>query len=155
MRAIRTGLVDAVQVIYNIFDQNPEDELFPVCEELNIGVIARVPLDEGSLGGKMTRDTTFPEGDWRRGYFNAENLRRTLDRVDAIQADLPAGMTLPDAAIRFILSHPAVSTLIAGMRKESHVRGNLALSDVGGLHPELLAKLRKHRWERKPAPWSD
>jgi aryl-alcohol dehydrogenase-like predicted oxidoreductase len=155
IRAIRTGLVDAVQVIYNIFDQNPEDELFPVCEELNIGVIARVPLDEGSLGGKLTRDTTFPEGDWRRGYFNAENLRQTLDRVDAIQADLPPGITLPDAAIRFILSHPAVSTLIAGMRKEAHVRGNLALSDAGGLDADLLTKMRRHRWERKPAPWSD
>ena len=155
IRAIRTGLVDAVQVIYNIFDQNPEDELFPVCEELNIGVIARVPLDEGSLGGKMTRDTTFPEGDWRRGYFNAENLRQTLDRVDQVQADLPDGMALPDAAIRFILSHPAVSTLIAGMRKEAHVRGNLALSDSGGLDAELLPKMRRHRWERQPAPWSD
>jgi aryl-alcohol dehydrogenase-like predicted oxidoreductase len=155
IRAIRTGLVDAVQVIYNIFDQNPEDELFPVCEEYNVGVIARVPLDEGSLGGKMTRDTTFPEGDWRTGYFNAENLRQTLDRVDRVQADLPAGMALPDAAIRFILAHPAVSTLIAGMRKETHVRGNLALSDAGGLDAELLAKMRKHRWERKPAPWSD
>jgi aryl-alcohol dehydrogenase-like predicted oxidoreductase len=153
--AIRTGLVDAVQVIYNIFDQNPEDELFPVCEELNIGVIARVPLDEGSLGGKMTRETTFPEGDWRRGYFNAENLRQTLDRVDRVQADLPDGIALPDAAIRFILSHPAVSTLIAGMRKEAHVRGNLALSDAGGLDAELLAKMRRHRWERQPAPWSD
>lgn len=155
IRAIRAGLVDAVQVIYNIFDQNPEDELFPVCEELNIGVIARVPLDEGSLGGKMTRETTFPEGDWRRGYFNAENLRQTMDRVDAIRADLPDGMTLPEAAIRFILAHPAVSTLIAGMRKEAHVRGNLALSDAGGLDADLIAKMRKHRWERKPAPWSD
>jgi aryl-alcohol dehydrogenase-like predicted oxidoreductase len=155
IRAIRTGLVDAVQVIYNIFDQNPEDELFPVCEELNIGVIARVPLDEGSLGGKMTRETTFAEGDWRRGYFNAENLRQTLDRVDRVQADLPDGMALPDAAIRFILSHPAVSTLIAGMRKEAHVRGNLALSDAGGLDATLLAKMRRHRWERQPAPWSD
>lgn len=155
IRAIHTGLVDAVQVIYNIFDQNPEDELFPVCEELNIGVIARVPLDEGSLGGKMTRDTTFPEGDWRRGYFNAENLRQTMDRIDAIKADLPHGITLPDAAIRFILAHPAVSTLIAGMRKEAHVRGNLALSDAGGLDADLIAMMRKHRWERKPAPWSD
>jgi aryl-alcohol dehydrogenase-like predicted oxidoreductase len=155
IRAIRTGLVDAVQVIYNIFDQNPEDELFPVCEELNIGVIARVPLDEGSLGGKMTRETTFAEGDWRRGYFNAENLRQTLDRVDRVQADLPDGMALPDAAIRFILSHPAVSTLIAGMRKEAHVRGNLALSDAGGLDATLLAMMRRHRWERQPAPWSD
>jgi aryl-alcohol dehydrogenase-like predicted oxidoreductase len=155
LRAIRTGLVDTVQVIYNIFDQNPEDELFPVCEEYNIGVIARVPLDEGSLGGKMTRATAFPESDWRHTYFNAENLRNTMDRVDRLREDLPAGMTLPELAIRFILAHKAVSTIIVGMRREEHVRGNLALSDAGGLDPERISALRRHRWERTPAPWSD
>lgn len=155
IRAIRKGLVDAVQVIYNVFDQNPEDELFPVCAEYNIGVIARVPLDEGSLGGKMTRETKFPAGDWRAGYFNAKNLSETMDRVDALRGDLPEGMTLPDAAIRFILANPVVSTIIVGMRKEQHVRGNLALSDAGGLDAAEMERLRKHRWERKPAPWSD
>lgn len=155
IRAIRTGLVDAVQVIYNVFDQNPEDELFPVCQELNIGVIARVPLDEGSLGGKMTRETTFPEGDWRKGYFNPDNLSQTLDRVDRLRVDLPPAMPLPEAALRFILSHPAVSTIIAGMRKDAHVRGNLALSDAGGLDANLVCRLRRHRWERKPTPWSN
>lgn len=155
IRAIQTGLVDSVQVIYNIFDQNPEDELFPICREHNIGVIARVPLDEGSLGGKMTRETTFPAGDWRAGYFNPENLRTTMDRVDRVREDLPQGMPLPEAAIRFILSEPAVSTIIVGMRKEEHVRGNLALSDAGGLAAPQLGTMRKHRWERKPAPWSD
>ena len=155
IEAIRTGLVDAVQVIYNLFDQNPEDELFPVCQELNVGVIARVPLDEGSLGGKMTRDTTFPDGDWRKGYFNQKNLNATMDRVDRLREDLPPGMTLPELAIRYILSHPAVSTIIVGMRKEEHVRGNLALSDAGGLDPALVANLNKHRWDRSPAPWSD
>ena len=155
IRAIRTGLVDCVQVIYNLFDQNPEDELFPVCQEYNVGVIARVPLDEGSLGGKMTRETTFPEGDWRAGYFNAENLRATMDRVDRIREDLPEGMSLAEAAIRFILSNPVVSTMIVGMRKEAHVRGNLALSDAGGLDAGVVARMRKHRWDRKPAPWSD
>lgn len=155
LRAIRTGLVDTVQVIYNVFDQNPEDELFPVCRELNIGVIARVPLDEGSLGGKMTRETKFPAGDWRAGYFNAKNLSETMDRVDRIRQDLPKGMTLPEAAIRFILADPVVSTIIVGMRKEEHVRGNLALSDAGGLDAALMERMRKHRWERKPASWSD
>jgi aryl-alcohol dehydrogenase-like predicted oxidoreductase len=155
IQAIRTGLVDAVQVIYNVFDQNPEDELIPVCEEYEVGVIARVPLDEGSLGGKMTRETTFPAGDWRAGYFNPENLRQTLDRVDQVREDLPAGMALPEAALRFILAHPAVSTIIAGMRKPEHVRGNLALSDAGGLDAGLMEKMRRHRWERQPAPWSD
>jgi aryl-alcohol dehydrogenase-like predicted oxidoreductase len=155
IRAIRTGLVDAVQVIYNVFDQNPEDELFPVCQELNIGVIARVPLDEGSLGGKMTRDTTFPDGDWRKGYFNPKNLNATLDRVDRLREDLPSGMTLPELAIRFILSNPVVSTIIVGMRKEEHVRGNLALSDAAALDADVILKMRKHRWDRSPAPWSD
>lgn len=155
IRALRTGLVDAVQVIYNVFDQNPEDELFPVCEELNIGVIARVPLDEGSLGGKMTRETTFPEGDWRRGYFNPKNLNETMDRVDRLRAEVPAGMTLPEMALRFILGHRAVSTIIVGMRQPEHVRANLALSDEGALDAGLAEKLRKHRWERHPAPWSD
>jgi aryl-alcohol dehydrogenase-like predicted oxidoreductase len=155
IQAIRTGLVDAVQVIYNVFDQNPEDELFPVCEEYEVGVIARVPLDEGSLGGKMTRETTFPAGDWRAGYFNPENLRQTLDRVDQVREDLPTGMALPDAALRFILAHSVVSTIIAGMRKPEHVRGNLALSDAGGLDAGLMEKMRRHRWERQPAPWSD
>ncbi|HTV83137.1 MAG TPA: aldo/keto reductase [Acidobacteriaceae bacterium] len=155
IRAIRTGLVDTVQVIYNVFDQNPEDQLFPVCRQHNVGVIARVPLDEGSLGGKMTRDTVFPEGDWRARYFNPGNLSATLARVDRLRADLPTGLSLPDAALRFILAEPAVSTIIVGMRKEAHVRSNLALSDAGPLDPALTSRLRDHRWERRPAPWSD
>jgi len=150
MRALRTGLVDVVQVVYNVFDQNPEDELFPACQELNIGVIARVPLDEGSLSGKLTAETTFPENDWRSKYFNAENLGNTLARVEQLKKLLPASVTLPEMAIRYILSHPAVSTTIAGMRRPQHVRQNLAASDAGPLPPELLAALKKHRWERKP-----
>jgi aryl-alcohol dehydrogenase-like predicted oxidoreductase len=155
IKALRTGQVDVVQVIYNIFDQAPEDELFPVCQELNIGVIARVPLDEGSLGGKMTLETTFPKDDWRSGYFNAENLANTLKRVEKLKEILPAGMTLPDMALRFILSHPAVSTQIAGMRKHEHVRQNIAASDAGPLDKSLLAELKKHRWDRRPQRWSD
>ena len=155
IKALRTGLVDAVQVIYNIFDQAPEDELFPVCQELNIGVIARVPFDEGSLGGKMTLETRFPEGDWRAGYFGPENLPKTIQRVEALKKILPPGMTLPEMALRFILSHPAVSNTIAGMRKEEHVRQNIATSDAGPLDKSLLAELKKHRWDRKPTKWSD
>lgn len=155
IKALRTGLVDAVQVIYNIFDQAPEDELFPVCQELNVGVIARVPLDEGSLGGKMTLETRFPKDDWRSGYFGPENLGNTIKRVDKLKQILPAGMTLPEMALRFILSHPAVSTLIAGMRKPEHVRQNIAVSDAGPLDSALLAELKKHRWDRKPQHWSD
>jgi aryl-alcohol dehydrogenase-like predicted oxidoreductase len=155
IRALRTGLVDAVQVIYNIFDQSPEDELFPVCQELNIGVIARVPFDEGSLGGKMTLATRFPEGDWRAGYFGPENLPPTIERVEKLKHILPQGMSLPEMALRFILSHPAVSTTIAGMRKAEHVRQNIAASDAGPLDKSLLAELKKHRWDRKPQRWSD
>jgi len=155
LRALRTGLVDVVQVIYNIFDQAPEDKLFHVCEELNVGVIARVPLDEGSLGGKMTPQTTFPEGDWRAMYFGPKNLIPTLERVEKLKAVLPVGMTLPEMALRFILSNPAVSTIIVGMRKLDHVRHNIAMSDAGPLDAALLGKLKSHRWDRKPQPWAD
>jgi len=155
LKALRTGLVDVVQVIYNIFDQSPEDELFPACQELNVGVIARVPLDEGSLGGKMTLATRFPKDDWRSGYFGPENLEKTVRRVDKLKDILPAGMTLPEMSLRFILSHPAVSTIIVGMRKPEHVRKNVAASDAGPLDKALLAELKKHRWDRTPRPWSD
>jgi aryl-alcohol dehydrogenase-like predicted oxidoreductase len=155
MAAIRTGLVDVVQVIYNIFDQAPEDALFPLCREMNIGVIARVPLDEGSLGGKLTPETTFPQGDWRANYFGPENLAATLPKVDELKALLPNAMTLPEMALRFILSEPTVSTTIVGMRKLEHVRSNVAVSDAGALPPDLIEKLRKHRWDRKPKRWSD
>lgn len=155
IKALHTGLVDVVQVIYNIFDQAPEDQLFPLCQELNVGVIARVPLDEGSLGGKMTLETRFPKDDWRSGYFGPENLARTIQRVDKLKEVLPTGMTLPEMSLRFILSHPAVSTTIVGMRTPEHVRQNVAASDAGPLDRALLAELKKHRWDRKPTRWSD
>jgi aryl-alcohol dehydrogenase-like predicted oxidoreductase len=155
IRALRTGLVDTVQVIYNIFDQDPEDELFPVCRELNIGVIVRVPLDEGSLGGKLTAETQFAKGDWRAGYFNPENLSATLERVKRLKAILPGSMTLPEMALRFVLSNTDVSTVIVGMRKPEHVRANLAISEAGPLDGNLLAELKKHRWNRKPTSWSN
>lgn len=155
IKALRTGLVDVVQVIYNIFDQAPEDKLFPVCRELNIGVIARVPLDEGSLGGKMTLKTKFPESDWRSRYFGPENLNETIPRVEKLKEIVPEGMALPEMALRFILADPTVSTTIVGMRKLSHVRENLALSDALPLEAGLLAKLKEHRWDRKPKRWSD
>jgi aryl-alcohol dehydrogenase-like predicted oxidoreductase len=155
IQALHTGLVDAVQVIYNIFDQAPEDKLFPVCRELNIGVIARVPLDEGSLGGKMTLQTRFPETDWRAKYFGKENLTATIPRVEKLKEIVPPGMTLSELALRFILANPTVSTTIVGMRKLDHVRGNVATSDAPTLDPTLLAELKAHRWDRKPRRWSD
>jgi len=155
LAAIRTGLVDAVQVIYNIFDQAPEDELFPMCIERNAGVIARVPLDEGSLGGTLTLATTFPPDDWRSSYFGPKNLAPTVARVEALKKIVPTSMTLPELALRFILEHPAVSTIIVGMRSPQNIRRNAAVSDGTPLDPALVAQLRLHRWDRKPAPWSD
>jgi len=153
--AIRNGLVDVVQVIYNVFDQAPEDELFPFCEKYDVGVIARVPLDEGSLGGRLRLDTRFPKDDWRSGYFNPENLARTVERVERLRPIVPPMMTLPEMALRFVISNPTVSTTIVGMRNPDHVRLNLGVADSAPLSPELLARLREHRWDRKPAPWSD
>jgi len=155
IKAMRTGLVDVVQVIYNIFDQSPEDKLFPACRELDIGVIARVPLDEGSLGGKMTAQTKFPENDWRSKYFSPDNLKKTVARVDELKAALPKSVSLPEAALRFILSTQTVSTTIVGMRKPDHVRQNVAVSDAGALDADVLKNLKKHRWDRSPQPWSD
>jgi aryl-alcohol dehydrogenase-like predicted oxidoreductase len=148
LKALETGLVDAVQVVYNLFDQDPEDELFPACREFGVAVIARVPFDEGSLTGTLTRKTTWPEGDWRNLYFTREKLAETLDRVEALQSDLPSGMSLPDLALRFILSSPDVSTVIPGMRTVQHVEQNLRVSDGRRLDPALVATLSRHRWKR-------
>jgi aryl-alcohol dehydrogenase-like predicted oxidoreductase len=148
VRALRTGLIDAVQVVYNIFDQAPEDELFPICQELGVAVIARVPFDEGSLTGTMTVHDTWPPEDWRSLYFTPQNLQATLARVARVQEDLPAGMDLPELALRFILHHPAVSTVIPGMRTERHVERNLSASDGRPFPADLLASMRRHRWDR-------
>jgi aryl-alcohol dehydrogenase-like predicted oxidoreductase len=153
--ALHTGLIDVVQVIYNIFDQAPEDKLLPVCRELNIGVIARVPLDEGSLGGKMTAETKFPPDDWRAKYFGPANLAKTMTRVDELRKLMPPGMTLPEMALRFILANRDVSTTIVGMRKLQHVKENIAFSDAPPLDAGLLEKLKAHRWDRTPKQWSD
>lgn len=155
LEALKTRLIDAVQVIYNIFDQNPEDDLFPACRAQNVAVIARVPFDEGSLTGTLTKDARWPEGDWRNRYFSRENLFLTLERVDAVKRVVPPGMTLPELALRFILQNPTVSTVIPGMRKLSHVLTNTAVSDGRPLPADLMTALRRHRWVRKPAPWSD
>jgi len=154
VEAVRSGLIDSVQVIYNIFDQNPEDELFPACLEKDVAVIARVPFDEGTLTGTLTKDSKWPEGDWRNIYFVAENLIPSVERAEELKKLLPAGMTLPEMALRFILSNPAVSAIIPGMRKASHVDSNIGASDEGRLSNELLAELRQHRWVRKPTKWS-
>jgi aryl-alcohol dehydrogenase-like predicted oxidoreductase len=148
LRALETGLIDSVQVVYNIFDQAPEDELFPYCQAHHIAVIARVPFDEGSLSGTLTAQSTWPSGDFRNLYFNPDNLAKTLPRIDRLMPAVPSGMDLPELALRFILEHPAVSTVIPGMRKPRHVERNMSVSDGPPLAPALLDQLRGHRWDR-------
>ena len=148
LKALRTGLIDAVQVVYNVFDQNPEDELFPLCRELGIAIIARVPFDEGSLTGTLTRTSRWPAGDWRNLYFTPANLAETLDRVEALTGDLPPGMSMPEAALRFILANRDVTTVIPGMRRVRHVEANLGVSDGRPLPDGALERLRRHRWVR-------
>ncbi|MFM8536201.1 MAG: aldo/keto reductase [Acidimicrobiia bacterium] len=155
IRALRTGCIDAVQVVYNVFDQAPEDELFPVCQELNIAVIARVPFDEGTLTGTLTLDSRWPDGDFRKVYFAGDKLRDSVARADALRPLLPPDMTMPELALRWILSNPTVSVVIPGMRKLQHVAANLATSDAGSLAPDLMAASRLHRWDRMPGPKPD
>jgi aryl-alcohol dehydrogenase-like predicted oxidoreductase len=149
LELIETGLIDTVQVIYNIFDQSPERRLFPLCQERNIGVLARVPLDEGALTGQITAESRFDPRDFRSFYFRGDRKRQVEERVAALRRDL-AGVEgdLPEIALRFCLSHPAVSTVIPGMRKVRHVEANLAVSDKGPLNEQVLAILRKHAWEK-------
>jgi aryl-alcohol dehydrogenase-like predicted oxidoreductase len=154
IRAVRSGLIDSVQVIYNIFDQNPEDELFPACREHDVAVIARVPFDEGTLTGTLTTESTWPEGDWRNTYFVPENLIPSVERADALKPLVPQDMDMPEMALRFILNNPTVNTIIPGMRKLHHVESNTSASDAGPLPDDLHARLRGHRWERQPKSWS-
>jgi aryl-alcohol dehydrogenase-like predicted oxidoreductase len=161
LRAVKSGLIDSVQVIYNIFDQNPEDELFPACREMKVAVIARVPFDEGTLTGTLTRESSWPEGDWRKTYFVPENLIPSVERAEEIKKLLlnwnrehSTAITMPELALRFILTNQDVSTVIPGMRKLSHVQANVAASDAGPLPAELHEQMKGFRWVRKPAPWS-
>ena len=149
LKLIETGVVDTVQVIHNVFDQSPEDELFDACSQHDVGVIVRVPFDEGSLTGTLTADSTFPEGDFRREYFRDDRLREVDERVQAILDDLGiARDQLPEVALRYILSQPAVSTVIPGMRSVRNVERNCAVADGRGLPEEQQQALRGHRWER-------
>ncbi len=154
LETLQTGLIDSVQVIYNIFDQAPEDKLFPLCGKLNLGVIARVPFDEGTLTGTMTKATSFPKEDWRSTYFVPQNLNASVDHADALKPLIPEGMTMPEMALRFILSNPDVSVTIPGMRKLKHVVANMSAGDGTGLTDELLGELKQHRWDREPTEWS-
>jgi aryl-alcohol dehydrogenase-like predicted oxidoreductase len=146
---VRTGLIDTVQVIYNIFDQSPERNLFPLVQEMGVGVLARVPLDEGGLTGTIDENTTFPKGDFRESYFRGDRKRQVAEHVAALKRDLEGVKgSLPEIALRFCISNPAVSTVIPGMRRVKTVESSCSVSDQGPLPPDVLAKLKRHAWER-------
>lgn len=152
IKAMHTGRIDVVEVIYNIFDQAPEDRLFPTCRALNVGVIARVPFDEGTLTGSLTLESHWSEGDWRNKYFNPKNLKESVEHAERLIKILPKEMKLPELALRFILSNSDVSTTIPGMRKVTNVDANVKAAEKGKLSLELIRQLRSHRWDRKPTP---
>ena len=154
VKAVETGLVDAVQVIYNIFDQNPQNELLPACKKNDVVVFARVPFDEGTLTGNLTLDSTWPEGDWRNTYFVPENLKSSIAHAEALKPIIPEEMSMAELALRFILDEPLVSTIIPGMRKLNHVESNIATSEAAPLKKSLMSELKKHRWDREPTEWS-
>jgi len=149
LEVVASGLIDTVQVIYNIFDQSPERNLFPAVQQHNVGVLARVPLDEGSLTGTITENSQFEGDEFRAFYFRGDRPRQVVERVNALLGDL--GITaeeLPPVALRFCLSHPAVSTVIPGMRRERNVEMNCGLSDAGPLDRNTLERLKKHEWNK-------
>jgi aryl-alcohol dehydrogenase-like predicted oxidoreductase len=149
LELMKTSLIDTVQVIYNIFDQSPEARMLPLAKELNIGVLARVPLDEGALTGTITESTTFPEGDFRARYFRGDRKKQVVEHVDALKKDLEGvDGTLAQIALRYCLSNLAVSTVIPGMRSVKNVELNVAASDAGPLPLDLQAVLKKHAWDR-------
>ncbi len=146
---MRGGWLDAVQVIYNIFDQEPAAELLPLAREANVGVIVRVVFDEGVLTGKYTKASTFGEDDFRRRYFAGDRLERAVARTEGVRQELHGtGLTLPQAAIQFALAHPAVSTVIPGIRSVAQAEANCAVGDLPSLPENLLHRLRKHAWLR-------
>ena len=149
LKLIETGVVDTVQVIYNVFDQSPEDELFPACMEKGVGVIVRVPFDEGALTGAITPDSTFDEGDFRNDYFRGDRKAEVYERVQAILSELGVDEDeIAEVALRYVLSHPAVSTVIPGMRSVRNVERNMRVGDGGGLPEDQVLRLKAHRWVR-------
>jgi aryl-alcohol dehydrogenase-like predicted oxidoreductase len=149
LEAVKTGLLHAVQVIYNIFDQSAEKNLFPLCLDKKIGVLARVPLDEGGLTGSISEETRFEPGDFRDSYFRGDRKREVVEHVNALKRDLEGVPgSLAEIALRFCLSHPAVSTVIPGMRRVTTVESSCRVSDAGPLDRKMLAILKRHAWNR-------
>ena len=149
IKLIETGAVDTVQVIYNIFEQAPEDQLLPACEQHHVGVIVRVALDEGGLTGQITPETEFEQGDFRSRYFRGDRKQQVYERVRNIVTDLEIGPEqMAETALRYVLSHNAVSTVIAGMRSVRNVEQNCKLGDGRGLQKKIVEQLKAHRWVR-------
>ena len=145
---MRGGWLDSVQVIYNIFDQEPQAEFFPAAEEHNVGVIVRVALDESALGGKLTPQTRFADDDFRKNYFAGDRLTRTIARVEKVRQTLGPQADLPSEALRFALKPAAVSTVIPGIRNPDQARRNCAVSDLPPMPDEKERRLRAHNWRR-------
>ena len=146
---MQQGYLDTVQVIYNIFDQEPAAELLPVALDSNVGVIVRLAFDEGVLTGKYEKDHLFPKDDFRSNYFEGDRIARAVSRVDAIKSEIKgSGFTMPQAALKFALSHPAVSSVITGIRNEDQAAMNIEVSDMPDMPDELIKKLQKHTWLR-------
>lgn len=149
LRALDTGLISTIQTIFNIFHQEPTKKILPYAKEHNIGIIARVPLDEGGLSGRLTKETKFAEGDFRKNYFSGERLSELVERVEKLKGLLDNNISsVPELALRYLLSFEEVSTVIPGMRKLEHVVSNASVSDKGGLPKDLMEELKKHVWER-------
>jgi len=150
LEVVASGLIDSVQVIYNIFDQSPGRNLFPAVMKHNVGVLARVPLDEGSLTGTITADTVFEGDEFRASYFRGDRRQQVVEHVEALKADLGGEVpgTLPEAALRFCISHPAVSSVIPGMRRVKTVESSLSVPDIGPLDQSILERLKKHEWKK-------
>jgi aryl-alcohol dehydrogenase-like predicted oxidoreductase len=146
---MKGGWVDAVQLIYNVFNQEAQAELFPVARQTNTAVIGRVVFDEGALTGKLTGNSRFAEGDMRNRYFAGDRLERTITRVEAIRATVGSREpNLATAALKFALKPSAVSTVIPGIRSVSQAEMNLAVSDQPPLTDDLEQGLRAHEWRR-------
>lgn len=154
IETLKTGLIDSVQTVYNIFEQRPEDELFPFCLENDIAIIARVPFDEGSLTGNIDLTTTFPENDWRASYFVKENLESCIPRVESLKRLVPKEKSMAQMALSFVLANNAVATVIPGMRTIGHVRSNLSLCSEIPIDQATYDNLKEHRWDREPTWWS-
>jgi aryl-alcohol dehydrogenase-like predicted oxidoreductase len=146
---MQNGSVDVVQVIYNIFEQEPVAELLPQALEHQIGIIVRVVFDEGALTGKFSHKTVFANDDFRNNYFAGDRLQRTVQQVARIEQEIKdSGLSMPQVALRFALDHPAVSTVIPGIRNISQAEKNVSVSDLPPLSEELHSKLHKYAWRR-------